>query len=607
MLQFNVKSQPNPPVMRIEPFKGMNLSEAPTQIEQSQSPDMLNMHLDERGVIKKRTGFKKTHPNSLRGQYSPVQKISGMFEYRKKDGTTVTLITHDFDIFKQVGEQQPVEIVSPINNKERVTFFNMNDKCYLMDGVSFYVFDGTTLSDVKAYVPTISISKNPAGGGTAFEDFNLLGSWFKDSFSGDGTSVEYILSLKGLDVGREVEVSYDGGVTFQKREVAGDYTVDRTLGKVTFKTPPPKGTNNIIIKASKFYLDFEQRIKKCRISVMYGGQNDSRIFVSGNPDYPSQMWRSGLYDPTYFPENGFYKIGQDTDPIQGFSKQYDTLVIHKKFSLWNMNYQLNNGAASFPVKPINDTMGTIAPQSIQLIENNPVWLTREGVYMLTSSNVRDERNVQHISKAIDKKLLKEPNLEKAISIDYNKKYWLGINGKVYIFDYVINEWYVYDNINASCFLEKDDGHLYFGHISDGFVYRFKAEDEELPYNDDGQPIKAHWFSKVMSFGADERRKLVDKVFFSLMPDIRTSADLYYVSDKKSRKFIKTTRKDLYDYSHFDYSVFTYGTNEFPQEASNKIKAKKIVYFQLEIRNDKLDESFGLYSLGIKFNYQNFVK
>jgi hypothetical protein len=111
----------------------------------------------------------------------------------------------------------------------------------------------------------------------------------------------------------------------------------------------------------------------------------------------------------------------------------------------------------------------------------------------------------------------------------------------------------------------------------------------------------------MSFGADERRKLVDKAFFSLNPAVHTSADLYYVSDKKSRKFVKTTRKDLFDYNYVDYSKFSYGSREFPQEAMNKIKAKKIVYFQLEIRNEQMDEPFGLLSLGLKFRYQALVK
>jgi hypothetical protein len=68
-----------------------------------------------------------------------------------------------------------------------VSFFMSNGKCYIMDGVNFKGYDGATISDVIPYIPTIQMSKPPAGGGTAYEDFNLLGTKFKDSFSGTGT------------------------------------------------------------------------------------------------------------------------------------------------------------------------------------------------------------------------------------------------------------------------------------------------------------------------------------------------------------------------------------------------------------------------------------
>jgi hypothetical protein len=590
-------------VQRIEPFRGMDLSVTPGQLDDHRSPDMLNVHLDERGALLKRTGHERAHPSKLNSWSGPV---TGLHEFRKKDGTRISLITHGYGLYTQVASEQPVDTNIPIQGN-RVHFFNMNDKCYFLDGVRLWEYDGTELKVATPYIPTISMSKDPAGGGVSYEDYNLLGRGFKDSFSSDGTSTVYVLSLKGLDDRYKVEVSYDGGITWVIEGATSGFTVNHIDGKIAFNTAPPKGTNNIIIKAFKTFLDFPDRINKCRFTTIFGGANDTRVFASGNPDHPNQIWRSGLYDPTYWPENGFYKIGSETDPVQGFSKQYDTLVIHKKYSLWNMQYELSNGEPSFPIKPINDRIETVAKQSIQIIENNPVWLSKDGVYMLTSSNIRDERNVQHISNAIDNKLLKEPNLQNAVSVDYDRKYWLAINGNVYIWDYVINEWYVYDNIKAYCFYERDDGRLYFGHLTDGYVYRFKKEDDPYPYNDNGQPIKAHWVSKVFSFGADERRKIVEKVYFSLRPDIRTSADLYYITDKKDKKYLKTTRKDLFHYGYFDYSLFTYATSEFPQEASNKIKAKKIVYFQLELRNEQMDEGFGVLSIGIQFKYQNYVK
>ena len=110
--------------------------------------------------------------------------------------------------------------------------------------------------------------------------------------------------------------------------------------------------------------------------------------------------------------------------------------------------------------------------------------------MLVASTVRDERNVKHISENIDRMLLKEPNLDNAISIDFDQKYWLGLNGNVYIYDYAIGEWYIFDNIHASCFYEKDR-ELYFGSSKEGLLYKFKRENDVFPYNDDGNFINAY--------------------------------------------------------------------------------------------------------------------
>jgi hypothetical protein len=496
-------------------------------------------------------------------------------------------------------EAKEVELYEGIANNA-VSFFNMNNKCYIMDGVHYLVYDGTTVSTVVPYVPVISISGLPGtGGGTPNEDFNLLGAGFQDNFTGDGVGKAFPMSLYPLDstlvVARVNNVPLIEGT---------DFTVDRTTGVITFTTAPSIGTNNVEIIAYKTVAGLVDKIRKCTFSIKFGGSNDTRMFLSGNPDYPEYVYRLGIGDPTYAPEEGFYTF---PDKVKGFAKQYDYLVVERENGKHQITFDLSTGTASFPSKPINDQVGTLAPNSIQIIENNPVSLSKDGVFMLTQSNVRDERNVQHISMNVDAQLLSEPNLDQAVSIDYDRKYWLAINGNVYVYDYAIQEWYPYDNIHASCFIELDR-QLYFGSSTDGLIYRVMSKGiDVLPYNDDGQPIKAYWISKVMSFGADENLKLVDRVFFSLNPAVHTSADLYYVSDRKERKFVKTTRKDLFHYAYVDYSKFSYGSREYPQEAMNKIKAKKIIYFQLEVRNDLIDEPLGLLSLGIKFSYQRLKK
>jgi hypothetical protein len=602
MAQMNFNS-PTPSLLRLEPFRGIDVSGTSTQIDDHQSPDMLNMNIDERGSLNKRTGYERVYPTSL-----GTGKINGIYEYKKADGTSDFLIAHTTKLYKQSGNIQPVQIYSGLANAN-IHFFTMNYKCYILDGTNFLVYDGTTVTSPTPYVPTIQMSKSPVGGGTAFEDFNLIGNKFKDSFSADGSATTFQLSLTGLD--NTPVTAVINNVTYTE---GSGLTVDRTNGRVTFSSAPTTGTNNVIITAGKTVAGLADKIKKCTFSVAFGGSNDTRMFISGNPNMPEYAWRSGLYDPTYWPENGFYKY---PEKVRGFSKQYDYLVVHREGGIHQITYSVNDaGTVSFPSKPINDEVGTVATQSIQIIENNPVSLSKDGVYMVTASNVRDERNVTHISLTVDRKLLLESSLDQAVSIDYDKKYWLALNGNVYVLDYAqktditpYGKWYIYDNIPSSCFLEKE-GFLYFGSSSDGLVYRFfKETNDAISYNDDGAAINAYWKSKPLTFGAEERYKLIDCMYIGLKPSGATSVDVSYETDKRKRDITTDNQLkfNLFDFSNFDFANLTFHYSPFPQEFKLKIKEKKITHYQLTITNNKTNESLTVLSLVIKYTFLNFIK
>lgn len=594
---FKLPKQNNPSIYRIEPFAGLDLSATPTQIDDHHSPDMLNMNTDERGALNKRTGYDRVYTTSL-----GTGKINGLFLFTKSDGTTVLLIAHGTSLYTQSGSSQPVSIYSTKANAD-TSFFVMQDKCYIMDGTNYLVYDGTTVSQITPYIPTLSISNTPTGGGSSFEDFNLLGAGFKQQFSGTGTDTTFQLSLKGLD-----STTVKANVDAVDKTEGTDFTVDRVNGKVTFTTAPSSGgTNNVIITAYKTYSDKPNYIKKCVYNIEYGGNNDSHVFVSGNPDYKNRVWRSGVYDPTYFPENGFYNIGSSNEKVQGFVKQYDYLVIEKEHSKWNMIYSLDSsGNVSFPTKPINSQAGTLAPKSIQIIENNPVSLDEKGVYELVSSNVRDENNIQLISYAINNKLLKEPNLKNAVSIDFDRKYWLAVNGNVYVYDYQQKEWYIYDNINVNWFIVMDL-YLYFGSSTDGLLYKFKKSTDSYPYNDDGVAINAYWRSKLIDFQAPEMTKMVRSLFMTLAPDVHTSANIYIRTDKKGETLIDSPRMDQFNLLYLDLTKFSLITSDIPQEIKKKIKEKKITHVQLKLENNALNESLGVTSLGINYVLQNYVR
>ncbi|MFS0904125.1 hypothetical protein AB3N02_13810 [Priestia aryabhattai] len=633
MRTFQTRTKAQPPLFRLEPFRGLNISVTPTQIDDHESPDMLNMNIDERGALNKRTGYERMFNMSLGNG-----EVKGMFLFRKPNYTADLLFVHGSTLYAQqftseLPSDQPSKWLDDDLNAtwesddltdswdielytdkiaptalytgltgENVNFFVMGGICYMMDGVNYISYDGTTVQNVTPYVPTTFISKTPDGSGTAFEDFNMIGAGFKETFSADGVAKIFKLALGSLDATPVTAVVNNVPLT----EGSG-FTVDRSTGIVTFTTTPSSGTNNVEITAYKSQPILKNKVLNCKFAVLYGGDNDTRVFISGNKDLPNYIFVSDTYRPTYFPENRFYKVGSDNEKVQGFSKQYDYLVIEKELSKWMMNYTLTDLGVTFPIRPLNDQYGTIAPNTIQLVDNNPVSLSRHGVYMVTASNVRDEKNVTHISAAVDNKLLNEPNLEKAVAVDFDRKYWLAVNGNVYVFDYDLKAWYIYDNIHASC-MEVVGRQLYFASTTEGLIYRFMRDSDGYAYNDDGKPINAYWKSKYITFDADEMKKMVEKVFFSLKASARSSADLYYVTDKKYSPLIKTVETaGTLDFRFLDFTNFTFNTSVFPREASAKIKAKKITHFQLMFKNDRLNESMGIVSAGIKFRYQNFIK
>jgi hypothetical protein len=326
------------------------------------------------------------------------------------------------------------------------------------------------------------------------------------------------------------------------------------------------------------------------------------------------VFRSGLLDPTYWPENGYYKFA---DKVMGFSKQYDYLVVERLSGKHQVQYSMaSDGTVTFPSKPINDETGCIASKSIQIIDNNPISLSKDGVYAIMATNVKDERNIVHISKAIDRRLLLESGLSDAISIDFDKKYWLALNGNVYILDYTqktqyspFGEWYVYNNIPAAQFLEMG-GFLYFGSSTDGIVYKFNKDTNNAnSFNDDGVAINAYWKSKAINFGSPEIKKTVESIFLGINPNSKTSVNLSYESDKKIAPIASNQpiKFNLFDFSSLDFANITFHFSQFPQEIKRKVKAKKITHFQIIIQNSNLNEGLTILSLGVKFLYDSYIK
>jgi hypothetical protein len=603
--------------LEIVQFFGLNISVNNTQIEVNESPDMLNMLPDDRGALDKIPGVEAQ--NDSLGD----SMITGLLEYKKTTGS-IFLFGHDTDLYKitDFGTFTYSKIYESMSG-DIIRGFTYNNTFYMLDGTTYLQYDGTTVKATEGYVPTVLIGTDPTGSGTAFEAKNYIQPGFKVLFSADGTDTDYYLPYESLDA-TEVTITVDGAAKVEDT----DFTVNRTTGVVSFTygTPPATAPNNVEITAYKTVSGDADKINGCTIFTIWSGSDGARVWISGNSTNQNRDYRSGVKDPTYFPNDGYDDIGSDDSAIIGYSKLYDRLIIYKESQQYTRTYIDNNGEAVFVTQLLNSAIGSNAKDSFQILDNFPAFLTKKGAYLTVSIDPQNEQNVVHISNKVDRNadptalqgILDMGNIEDYVSIDFKNSWWLfnPNNGYVWVYDYRyiidgVGQWFRLDNMYASCALEVD-GELWYGDSRTGQIYKLKTIEDTSSYCDDDGTDEtaknAYWTSLVFDFNTISRAKLVSKVFFSIKPSSQTSATLYTRSNLRAGwKEIKTISQNLFSYSNLVYETFVYATNTFPQPTKAKTKDKKVTYYQLKIGNNVSCESLGLLNVLLKYRIQREIK
>lgn len=602
MARFKIPPEPQKGRIEITEFiGGLNLRDEPSKLQLNESPDLLNVTLDDRGTLHKRFGYEQLFDLTS-------GTINSIYEYYKIGASLpIFLVNHGTNVYKD--DNGTLTSIGTVTDA-KARWFTFNDIAYMMNGTDFKQYDGNTFKDVEPYIPTITLGRTPAGTAyETYEEINLLTDAFTDSFSADGTSTQYHLSYDNLTA-REVVVEVDGTVLTEGTH----FSVDRVNGIVDFNggtSPygaPASGTDNVKITAGRPDAD-PTIVKKCTLFEVYGGKNDTRVLYAGHPDQPNLLLHSGLFKPGYVPESGYILVGSDAEAITGLVKFYDYLVIFKERSIWVLQ---GSKPADYMINPINDKYGCINPDSIQIIFNNVVFLSDKGVCMLRASTVREYINVEMISDKVNgvpragRNGILQEDLKNAASMDYDDKYWLVFpSGNVFLWDYKNNCWLKYDNIAADCMIvSRNDKKLYFG--SNGKIYRFYNHTDPYPFKDVDQPINARWATGLLSFGARDWIKRIIDMFFTSGAQRRTQMTIKYRDTNDYTTELATKIVSFFSYVDFDYGAFAYSTTSFPPPFRIRLK-RKTEYFQVEFSNSTIDQDFSLMEVVFEYLYQRQVK
>jgi len=604
-------------------FRGADFSTDPSLVERYRSPLCTNIVADGGGMPQKRAGWRVLH--TLTG------RVNGLFS-ASFEGVTKKLAHVGTKLYVWDDDAVPAEILSGLpDHKSRCAY--LAGKLWIVTGGGYYVYDGTTarkVSDADAYAPTTTITRMPTGGGTSYEDINMLTPYRKNAFQTDGQAVTFTLDAT-VDAEGEVKA-------WVWDEETADFTVDRANGTVTFTTAPAApdagSADGLVVLFPHTVEGYAEKIDKCTILSTYGVGTNDRLVLSGNPDYPNQDWISGLNDPTYIPDLSYSTVGAESTPILGYCRVGSHQAIVKAddgrdSSIFLRSAGTNDeGDAIFPLQQAIAGVGAVAAGSFASLLDDPLFLSRNGIYAIASNAVTSEKLAQGRSYYVNARLTKESDLSDAEAVIWNGMYLLALpDGHVYVMDGrqrksyrsaslgdFVYECYYWENVPARCWLCVRDGveeELYFGTI-DGKLCKVNSDIEGMArYADDGKAIDAVWATKYDDDGTPALLKTMIKrgCCVTIKPYARSSGTIYFRSDRTGGEERQVAQKtmDILDFTDIDFERFTFNTDDSPQEIFLNRKVKNYKRLQLIVRNDEVNEGFGIFQITKHFVVGNYAK
>lgn len=563
--------------------------------------------------------------------------ISNFFIDVTKSATVAKVVTDTDSSYEKTIAVSSENLYTGANN-ERSVSLPFNNKLYILDGKEILQYDGYSIVPICdiAYIPTLTISKEPTGGGTDYEALNLVQPGFTEQFICTASTTKFQMTFGELDSTEVKAWVLNSNAEWVRKYEGTDFSVDRITGIITFTSAvgatPVSGEDNVKITAYRTVEDYADRINKCRVGCLFGvnGAQD-RIFVGGNPDkdYLNYDWYSQRLDATYFGDTSYCTLGNSSSSIVGYAIINNYLAAFKGKGELHQNVLIREGnlvddEPAFPL--INTLQGdpAVCSYSFRYVESEPLFLTEAGIMAITSQDITSEKYTQVRSFYLNGKLLKEDkeDLKDAYAILYNDMYLLAVNGNLYVLDsiqpmqtdkslpYATRQYagFYCTNIPARVLWVDEDNTLFFG-TDEGKVYKFYTDEEmQESYHDDGKAIEAIYETPDLDGKVFFKNKTFKYLSVRLGAMARTSLAIY-AQVRGLWSFIKKSENgaNYISFDQMDFSKFTFKTDKTQKIISTKLRIKKVDKTRIRLVNDELNEGFYLCDVGLEYVENNNYK
>ena len=527
------------------------------EINLIRSPDALNMWKNY-----KKTSSIETRPG-LKLNVSFPSPVYGIYFYNFN-----MLVHSGKNLYKVTPGGQKTILFSncnPVNSNG----FVYENVFYFKDGVNYLKYDGE-IKEVEGFVPTTTIGRKPEGGGTQYEDINMLSDYRYNTFLCDGGSFDFYLDARNIDTDYVPEV-WENDELVDKSE----YRVDYEDGKITFLNTAPDvpltdGQDNLKVKFKKKVNGYRENILKCTLLQLF----DNRVFFSGNPDYPNVVWHCSLNDPTYCSDLDYYREGLDSAAIRG--------LVAGNNALWVFREPSDANTTVFYHTPtLDEEYGKIYPSTHSSVttgcigrainfNDDIVFFSERGMEGI-SGDVTTEQMVAHRSSVVDRKLTTEDGYKDMLLAEWEGYLLVFIGTKVYLADsramytnenHNEYEWFYWDIGKRATCTYVHDGILYVG-TSDG-IYTLTDMEANM---------ESYWTTPLDKFDYPHKLKTTNKrgcvaeatgdisvyakeedTDFEFIGEYKNVTD-YFVSRIKRKKF-KDLKLKFYSQTRFSLETIT---------------------------------------------------
>lgn len=458
------------------------------------SPDSLNVWKDYRETESIRTRW------GLKLDTSFTDAIYGIFFYGNK------MLVHSGNKLYTVADGVATELYTGLNEAESNAFIYDN-VWYFKDGLHYLQYNGETIKEVVGYIPTTTIARKPMGGGSKYEDVNMLSDYRKNSFLADGVAFSFFLDVMNIDDDYFPEVTVNDEIVS-----ADEYTVDYAEGKIVFNNYAPDapltdGQDNVVIKFKKAVPQYRDSILKCNLLQVF----DNRVFFSGNPDHPNMVWNTSLNDPSYCSDLDYYREGMDNAAVKG--------LVAGNNALWVFREPSDANTTVFYHTPsIDDEYGKVYPSSHSSIttgcigkainfNDDIVFFSERGMEGI-SGDVTTEQMLAHRSSLVDRKLIAENGYKNMVLAEWEGYLLVFIGNKVYLADsratfangsHYEYEWFYWELEHDAICATVKDGVLYVG-TSNGI---YTLTDTEAN-------VESYWVTPLDKFKNPHKLKTTNK-------------------------------------------------------------------------------------------------